>query len=244
MPRQKLQFVADNPDGIVAVGGAPDAETLTAAYSHGIFPWPHDDYPLLWFCPDPRFALIPEEAHLSRSLRKRMRRSPYEVRADTAFARVIRRCSEKPRPGQEGTWIIPEMVAGYSALHEQGLAHSIEAWQGERLAGGLYGVSLGHVFFGESMFADAPDASKVCLGTLLGNLVHWGFELLDCQSYTDNLAAFGAQEWPRPLFLAVLERALRAPTRAGRWALDLGPAEAAARFAGRDAGESPSTSRR
>lgn len=237
MPTRKPQFVADNPDGIVAVGGTPDPETLIAAYGHGIFPWPHDDYPLLWFCPDPRFALVPEDAHLSRSLRKRMRRSLYEVRADTAFARVIRRCSEKPRPGQDGTWITKEMIAGYVALHERGLAHSIEAWQGDRLVGGLYGVSLGGVFFGESMFADAPDASKVCLGTLLGNLVHWGFELLDCQSYTDNLAAFGAQDWPRPLFLAILERALRAPTRAGRWTLDLGPAEAAALWSGGDAGE-------
>jgi leucyl/phenylalanyl-tRNA--protein transferase len=225
-----LYLVEDNDDGVVAVGGTPDPETLKAAYSQGIFPWPHDGYPLLWFSPDPRFALVPAEAHLSRSLRKRMRRGPYEVRADTAFAEVIRRCSGKPRPGQDGTWITREMVAGYSALHEQGLAHSIEAWQDGRLAGGLYGVSLGGAFFGESMYADAPDASKVCLGTLLGNLVHWGFELLDCQSYTDNLAAFGARDWPRPLFLAVLEQALAAPTRAGRWTLDLGPAEAASLF--------------
>jgi leucyl/phenylalanyl-tRNA--protein transferase len=234
MPDSDLLFVADNPDGIVAVGGTPDIETLEAAYRHGIFPWPHDDYPLLWFCPDPRFAVVPEEAHLSRSLRKRMRRSPYEVRADTDFAQVIRRCSEKPRAGQGGTWITQELIDGYIALHEHGLAHSVEAWQDGWLAGGLYGVSLGGDFFGESMFADATDASKVCLGTLLGNLVHWRFALLDCQSYTDNLAAFGAQDWPRPLFLAILARALKAPTRAGRWTLDLGPAEAADLFTGRD----------
>src|SRR5690349_4761685 len=147
-----LYLVEDNDDGVVAVGGKPDPATLQQAYRHGIFPWPHEGYPLLWFCPDPRFALIPEEAHLARSLRKRMRRSPYEVRSDTAFAEVIRRCSGKPRPGQAGTWITEEMVAGYIALHEQGLAHSIEAWQEGRLVGGLYGVSLGGAFFGESMY--------------------------------------------------------------------------------------------
>ena len=229
-----LYLVEHNDDGVVGVGGSPDPETLKAAYSQGIFPWPHDGYPLLWFCPDPRFALVPEEAHLSRSLRKRMRRGPYEVRADTAFAEVIRRCSAKPRPGQDGTWITEEMLAGYIALHEEGLAHSIEAWQDGRLVGGLYGVSLGGAFFGESMYTDAPDASKICLATLLANLMHWGFELLDCQSYTDNLASFGAREWPRSLFLAVLQRVLDAPTRAGRWTLDLGPIEAAAWFTERE----------
>ncbi len=202
------------------------------AYGHGIFPWPHDGYPLLWFCPDPRFVLIPREAHLPRSLRKTMRRGLYEVRADTAFAEVIRRCSAKERPDQDGTWITGEMVAGYIALHGEGLAHSIEAWRDGRLVGGLYGISLGGVFFGESMFADAPDASKVALATLLGNLVRWDFALLDCQSYTEHLATFGAEKWPRRLFLEELEEALRAPTRAGPWTLEVGPQEAAGMFAG------------
>jgi leucyl/phenylalanyl-tRNA--protein transferase len=205
---------------------------LKFAYGHGIFPWPHEGYPLLWFCPDPRFVLVPREAHLPRSLRKTMRRGLYEVRADTAFADVIRRCSSKERPRQDGTWITEEMIEGYVALHGEGLAHSIEAWQGDRLAGGLYGISLGGVFFGESMFADAPDASKVALGTLLGNLVRWDFALLDCQSYTEHLSSFGAVRWPRRLFLKELEKALRASTRSGCWTLEVGPGEAAEMFTG------------
>src|SRR6185503_3951453 len=176
-----------SPEGVIAVGGRPDPETLKTAYSRGIFPWPHEGLPLLWFCPNPRFVLRPEEAHVGRSLAKRLRRSPYEVRADTAFAAVIRACASRERPGQDGTWMTEEMIAGYAALHEEGLAHSIEAWQEGRLVGGLYGVSLGAVFFGESMYAEAPDASKVCFATLLANLVHWRFSLVDCQSYTEHL---------------------------------------------------------
>lgn len=218
-------------DGVIAVGGRPDPETLKAAYGRGIFPWPHQGYPLLWFCPDPRFVLVPSEVHVSRSLRKAMRRGLYEIRVDTAFPEVIRHCSALERPGQDGTWITPEMIAGYTVLHEEGIAHSIEAWEDGRLVGGLYGVSLGAVFFGESMFALAPDASKIAFATLAANLVRWEFALIDCQSYTEHLAAFGAVEWPRPRFLALLKKALRAPTRAGKWALELGPAEAAASFA-------------
>ena len=214
-------------EGVVALGGRPDAETLKDAYSHGIFPWPHDNLPLLWFSPDPRFVLVPEEAHVPRSLRKRMRRGDLEVRADTAFSEVIRRCSRAPRPGQDGTWITDAMMAGYTALHAEGLAHSIETWQDGVLVGGLYGVSLGGIFFGESMYAEAPDASKVAFATLLANLISWRFQLVDCQSWTEHLERFGAVEWPRPRFLAVLKRALRQPTRQGPWTLEVGPAEAA-----------------
>jgi leucyl/phenylalanyl-tRNA--protein transferase len=217
-------------DGVIAVGGRPDPETLKAAYSRGIFPWPHQGYPLLWFCPDPRFVLVPSEIHVSRSLRKQMRRGLYEVRVDTAFAEVIGHCAERERPGQNGTWITPEMIAGYTALHEEGLAHSIESWRDGRLVGGLYGVSLGAVFFGESMFALAPDASKIAFATLAANLIRWQFGLIDCQSYTEHLAVFGAAEWPRSRFLALLKKALRAPTRAGKWTLELGPADAAELF--------------
>jgi leucyl/phenylalanyl-tRNA---protein transferase len=215
-----------SPDGVIAIGGRPDPETLKTAYSRGIFPWPHPGVPMLWFCPDPRFVLRPEEAHVSRSLCKAMRRGDFEVRADTAFGEVIRACAAKPRPGQDGTWITDEMIAGYTALHEEGLAHSIEAWQDGRLAGGFYGISMGGVFFGESMFADVPNASKVAFATLLANLVRWRFALVDCQSYTDHLAGFGAVEWRRARFLAALKRALRQPTRSGPWTLELGPAEA------------------
>ncbi|MFY9826749.1 MAG: leucyl/phenylalanyl-tRNA--protein transferase [Thermoanaerobaculia bacterium] len=217
-----------SPEGVLAIGGRPDAATLKEAYGRGIFPWPHAGTPLLWFCPDPRFVLVPEEAHVSRSLRREMRRGSFEIRADTAFREVIGRCSQQPRPGQNGTWITPEMIAGYTALHGEGLAHSIEAWRDGRLVGGLYGISLGSVFFGESMFAEVPNASKVAFATLLANLIRWRFSLVDCQSYTEHLASFGAVEWPRSLFLAVLESALEAPNRQGRWTLELGPAEAAA----------------
>lgn len=217
-----------NEDGLIAVGGRPEPELLKIAYRRGIFPWPHDGVPLLWFCPDPRFVLVPQEAHLPRSLARTLRRGTYEVRADTSFEQVIRRCAGKRRPDQDGTWITEEMIASYTALHHEGLAHSIEAFRQGELVGGLYGLAFGAVFYGESMWSDAEDASKAAFATLLANLVHWGFELVDCQSYTDHLARFGAEEWPRSRFLAALKRALRAPDRQGRWELEVGPADAVA----------------
>jgi leucyl/phenylalanyl-tRNA---protein transferase len=216
-----------SPEGVIAAGGRPEPETLLEAYGRGIFPWPHEGVPLLWFCPDPRFVLIPERAHLPRSLGKEMRRGVWEVRADTAFARVMGSCAAVSRPGQNGTWITADMLAGYTALHDRGFAHSIEAWRDGELAGGLYGVSLGRVFFGESMFARVPDASKVAFATLLAQLVRWRFRLVDCQCHTAHLARFGAEDWPRSRFLAQLERALKPRTRMGPWTLQIGPAEAA-----------------
>lgn len=220
------------PDGVVAVGGRPDPEILEDAYRRGIFPWPHEGMPLLWFCPNPRFVLPPRHAHLSRSLRKELRRGRFEVSADRDFPAVIRACAKKERPEQGGTWINREMISGYTALHRRGLAHSIEARLEGKLVGGLYGVSFGGVFFGESMFAEVADASKVCFATLLANLVHWDFHLVDCQQETRHLASFGAEPWPRTRFLAALRRALDLPTRQGPWTLDLGPAEAAEAFSG------------
>ncbi|HTQ78740.1 MAG TPA: leucyl/phenylalanyl-tRNA--protein transferase [Thermoanaerobaculia bacterium] len=222
---------AANEDGVLAIGGRPDPETLLTAYSRGIFPWPHEGYPLLWFCPDPRFVLVPTAAHLPRSLRKTLRRGGFEVRADTAFQRVMEACAAAPRPDRQGTWINPAMIAGYTELHRRGLAHSIEAWQDGRLVGGLYGISLGAVFFGESMFASVPDASKVAFATLLANLIEWQFALVDCQTYTEHLDRFGAVDWPRAKFLRVLKKALKAPTRPGPWELAIGPAAAAERLA-------------
>ena len=217
-------------DGVIAVGGRTDPETLKAAYTRGIFPWPHEGMPLLWFCPDPRFVLVPEEAHVSRSLRKTMHRGAFEIRTDTAFREVMLGCAAKYRPGQGGTWITEEMIEGYTALHGEGLAHSIEAWQDNRLVGGLYGISLGGIFFGESMYADVPNASKVAFATLLANLIHWHFDLVDCQSYTGHLASFGALEWPRTRFLRLLKKSLREPARTGRWTLEIGAIEAAEVF--------------
>jgi leucyl/phenylalanyl-tRNA--protein transferase len=221
-----------SPEGIVAWGAEPSPERLLVAYASGIFPWPHQDMPLLWFSPDPRFVLEPARAHVPSSLRKRVRRGEYEIRADTAFSAVMRGCRASPRPGQDGTWITPAMIAGYEALHRLGYAHSIEAWQGDDLVGGLYGVSLGRMFTGESMFARAPDASKVAFATLLGHFDAWGFAFVDCEVHTAHLARFGAVEWPRARFLAALAEALAAPTRKGPWTLDLTPQEAIARLPG------------
>jgi leucyl/phenylalanyl-tRNA--protein transferase len=219
-----------SPEGVVAVGGDASPERLLLAYSQGIFPWPHGNLPLLWFSPDPRFVLRFDRVHIGRSLRKRVRAGEYEVRADTAFDRVLAECASVPRPGQDGTWITPEIQRGFRALHQLGFAHSIEAWRDGELLGGLYGVALGASFCGESMFALADDASKVAVVVLLGHLQAWGFHFVDCQVYTPHLARFGAEEWPRGQFLAALRNAVAEPSRRGPWQLDLAPAECLARL--------------
>jgi leucyl/phenylalanyl-tRNA--protein transferase len=208
-----------DPDGLLAVGGDLSPERLEAAYAAGIFPWYDARSPILWWSPDPRMVLLPGELHVARSLRRTLRAGRLEVRADSAFARVVRRCAETPRPGQRGTWITPEMIEAYVRLHRRGLAHSVEAWAGDELAGGLYGVSLGGAFFGESMFADRPDASKVAFVTLVEWLRGRGFDLVDAQVDTEHLRRFGAREIPRREFLARLARSLRKPTLRGRWDL-------------------------
>ncbi|MFT3770596.1 MAG: leucyl/phenylalanyl-tRNA--protein transferase [Minicystis sp.] len=219
-----------SPEGIVAFGGEPSPERLLLAYASGIFPWPHEGLPLLWFSPNPRFVIVPERAHVPSSLRKRVRRGEYEVRVDTAFRAVMEACSKAPRPGQDGTWITAEMIEGYTALHHLGFAHSIESYRDGELVGGLYGVSLGRMFTGESMFARAPDASKVAFVTLLGNFVEWGFAFVDCEVETAHLARFGGERWPRRRFLDALSLAVAAPTRRGRWTLPLDPREAVERL--------------
>jgi len=213
-------------DGVVCVGARPLPPLLKEAYRHGIFPWPHRGQPLLWFSPDPRFVLPTARAHLHRSLKKSLRRTTLTVTADRAFRGLIEACGKTSRRGQSGTWITADMVAGYVALHDEGYAHSIEAWDGETLVGGLYGVSFGAVFFGESMFARAHDASKVAFATLLAQLVRWRFPLVDCQSYTDHLARFGAEHWPRRRFLDTIAECQRAPDRKGPWSLEIKPVDA------------------
>jgi len=216
-----------SPEGVVALGGDATPERLILAYSLGIFPWPHRELPLLWFSPDPRFVLTFDRVHIGRSLRKRIRSEPYTIRADTAFRDVMQGCAESPRPGQDGTWITDELRQGFCALHDQGLAHSIEAYDAEnQLVGGLYGVSLGRAFCGESMFARSPDASKIAMVTLMGHLRQWGFHFVDCQVYTDHLSRFGARELPRAKFLQGLSRALSQPTLYGPWQFELTPTAA------------------
>lgn len=206
--------------GMLAVGGDLRPERLILAYSTGIFPWYHEGLPIIWHSPDPRMVLESSRLVVSRSLRKTMRRRPYEIRLDTAFRRVIEGCAGTKRPNQKGTWITDEMLTAYVDLHRRGLAHSAEAWRGDELQGGLYGVSLGGIFFGESMFARAEDASKVAFVTLVQQLQRWGIELIDCQVHTDHLERFGAVEWPRARFLEALATALQQPTRKGPWRLD------------------------
>jgi leucyl/phenylalanyl-tRNA--protein transferase len=210
-------------EGVVAVGGDFRAERLLLAYAQGIFPWPTEGMPLLWFSPNPRFVLCPSEAHVPRSLKKVIKRGGCDVRCETAFEKVIDACASAPRDGQRGTWITDELRAGYCELHRLGYAHSIECWMDDMLVGGLYGVSLGKIFFGESMFAKVPDASKIAFATLLGNLCHWEFALVDCQVYTEHLDRFGAVEIPRRDFLSALRGALTAPTRQGKWTFELDP---------------------
>jgi leucyl/phenylalanyl-tRNA--protein transferase len=216
------QYVFPDPNdadesGLLAVGGDLHPKRLLLAYAQGIFPWPHgDEWPMLWFSPEPRMVLLPSDLHVSRSLRKTCNKGLYDIRFDSAFEQVIRACSATYRPNQDGTWVTPEMVEAYCRLHELGFAHSIEAWADGELTGGLYGISLGGAFFGESMFAHRSDASKVAFVYLVRQLQAWAFQLIDCQVYTEHLESFGAQEWPRSGFLRALDRARQMPTRRGR----------------------------
>ncbi len=207
--------------GLLAYGGDLAPERLLAAYAQGVFPW-YDDEPILWYSPDPRLVLRPGELHVGRSLRKRMRARPFELSMDLAFDAVIRACADAKRPGQPGTWIGRDMIEAYGRLHGLGFAHSVEAWErdeaGERrLVGGLYGVSLGRAFFGESMFAKVEDASKIAFVALVHQVEGWGFDFVDCQVHTPHLARFGATEWRRSTFLRALASALEGETRRGSW---------------------------
>lgn len=209
-------------DGIIAVGGDLSPERLVNAYRRGIFPWYSEGLPILWHCPDPRFVLEPSSLHVPSSLRKVMKRRVYDVKLDTDFEGVIDGCARTRRPGQRGTWITRDMRKAYVKLHGLGVAHSCEAWLDGQLVGGLYGVALGHVFYGESMFARADDASKVAFVTLVEWMRGWGVSLVDCQQETAHLARFGATPWPRTKFTAALEKLTAGPSRTGKWSFDEG----------------------
>ncbi len=209
-----------DPDGLLAVGGDLSPERLLAAYARGIFPWFDERSPILWWSPDPRLVLDPGALHVSRRLARTIRSGRFRVTADAAFELVIRRCAMRPRRGQRGTWITRDMREAYVALHRLGFAHSFEAWEGDDLAGGLYGVSLGGAFFGESMFADRADASKVAFVRSVDWLRAHGIGLVDCQVRTEHLVSLGAREIPRPDFLARLAAALEARTLRGRWRIE------------------------
>jgi leucyl/phenylalanyl-tRNA---protein transferase len=205
-----------SPNGLLCAGGDLSPRRIVEAYSRGIFPWFSEGDPILWWSPDPRMVLFPEELKVSRSLRKTLARGTFETRFDTAFRAVMEECAQ-PREGQGGTWIVPEMVDAYTALHEMGLAHSVESWLEDRLVGGLYGVALGRVFFGESMFARATDASKVALVRLVERLRAAGFRVVDCQQATGHLASLGAREIPRAAFAKLLQESIQYPPTGQRW---------------------------
>jgi leucyl/phenylalanyl-tRNA--protein transferase len=208
--------------GILAVGGDLSPERLLLAYREGVFPWYSDGEPIIWWSPDPRFVLFPDELKISRSMRKIIDRGVFEITFDRAFRDVIRYCGETKRPGQPGTWITDEMREAYTELHSLGYAHSAEAWRDGSLAGGLYGVSLGRCFFGESMFARESNASKAALITLVRALKERGFPLIDSQVYTPHMESLGAREIPRGEYLELLKRALDAETLKGDWGEALG----------------------
>ena len=208
------------PDGLLGVGGDLAPERLMLGYANGIFPWYSDGQPILWFSPDPRFVLDPKALHIPRSLKKVMRQGPYEIRLDTAFDEVIDRCRAARRQGQRGTWITRDMQRAYKELHRLGFAHSAEAWRDGELVGGLYGVGLGALYSGESMFATAPDASKIAFVWLARQLLVWGCELIDSQVYTEHLARFGAVEVRRADYLDRLPRLVHQQTRLGPWSFD------------------------
>jgi len=204
------------PNGLLAASGELTPERILDAYSRGIFPWYSEGEPVLWWSPDPRMVLKPENLKLSRSLAKVARSGKFEIRFDTAFERVMRECAA-PRDGQDGTWIVDDIVRAYTALHERGFAHSVETWRDGELVGGLYGVCLPRMFFGESMFARETDASKVALVALVEKLRADGFGLIDCQQETRHLASLGAAPIPRAEFVQKLAELIHFPLTSTRW---------------------------
>jgi len=204
------------PNGLLAIGGDLSPQRLLAAYREGIFPWFSEGDPILWWSPDPRMVLVPGDLRISRSFSKRLRNSVYEVRLDTAFERVIDECAA-PRQGQSGTWITASMREAYLSLHRSGYAHSAETWIEGELAGGLYGVAIGDIFFGESMFSRANDASKLALARLAGWLRAERFHLIDCQFHTDHLQSLGAHRIARRDFLRLVRSLVHNPRIAGSW---------------------------
>lgn len=200
-----------------AMGGNLSVDWLLDAYARGYFPWYGEEQPILWWCPDPRFVLVPEELKVSKALAKELKKEEWTVTFDTSFEKVIEACSSVKRPEQEGTWILDEIKAAYVKLHKEGYAHSVETWFEGELVGGLYGVSLGAVFFGESMFHTKSSASKVAFVHLVERLKVWGIGMIDCQQPTRYLESFGATNWSRDRFLKTLSLALRKNTFRGDW---------------------------
>ncbi len=217
-----VELALTEPDGLLAVGGDLSRQRLLAAYRHGIFPWYSDGQPILWWSPDPRAVLYINEFICSRSLKKSIHNKGYIVTLDTAFSEVILHCGQN-RAHDQSTWITAAMTEAYTDLHDAGYAHSIECWHDEKLVGGLYGLSLGKAFFGESMFSLATDASKVSLAYLVKHLQMREFSFIDCQIPTPHLAQFGTKSIPRQQFIPELQRTLNYPDTTGKWTIDREP---------------------
>ena len=216
-PFPPLAAALDEPNGLLAASRDLSPRRLLEAYSCGIFPWYSGDQPVLWWSPDPRMVLFVDEFKVARSLRKRLRQRAVEIRADTSFREVIESCAMVLRRGQSGTWITPEIVDAYTELHDRGYAHSVEAWRNGELVGGLYGVAIGRMFFGESMFALERDASKVALAHLVAILRRLGVPMIDCQQETEHLASFGARPIPREQFARRIAALVNSIEPGGKW---------------------------
>jgi leucyl/phenylalanyl-tRNA---protein transferase len=216
-PFPPVEQALDQPDGLLAAGGSLTTRRLVDAYRRGIFPWFNEGDPILWWSPDPRTVLRPSRLHVSHSLRKKLRKGSFLVTIDRAFARVLDGCAA-PRTGDRGTWLSMPMRRAYTALHLAGLAHSIEVWMDGELAGGIYGVGIGRMFFGESMFTRRTDASKIAMARLAAQLERWDCPLIDCQLETDHLLSLGAEHMPRRAFVAEVERLTK--LAAPRWEID------------------------
>ena len=217
-PFPPVESALRDPDGLLAAGDDLSPERLVDAYARGIFPWFGGDDPVLWWSPDPRMVLWLRDLHVSRSLRRVIRSERYAVTVDTAFPQVVAECAE-PRDAEGGTWITAEMAEAYTRLAALGFAHSVEVWSGDTLAGGLYGVALGRMFYAESMFSRRRDASKIALAYLVAQLERWGFELIDCQMSTTHLASLGAREIRRAEFIRFVDRLVGLPGVPSPWAL-------------------------
>jgi leucyl/phenylalanyl-tRNA--protein transferase len=220
---QKIEFPSPHlaeEDGLLAVGGCLSEERLLRAYKMGIFPWFSEGDPVLWWSPDPRLVLYPQELRVSKSLQKVIRKKQFHLTMDTAFTRVINACASSRTQNNEGTWLTEYMIESYIKLHESGFAHSVEVWYKGELAGGLYGVSLGRCFFGESMFTRLSNASKVAFVALVHFLEKLSFDLIDCQITTRHMVRFGAKEVPRAMFLKQVEDSLHSSTKKGKWSFD------------------------
>ncbi len=224
MPVEISRYTLEFPDldeaddsGLLAIGGDLSTERLKLAYSKGIFPWYEEGMPILWWTPDPRMVLFPDKMIISHSLKQSIRKKQFTFSIDNAFESVIKNCAKTSRKGEKGTWITREMKNAYIRLHEDGFAHSAEAWLDGELVGGLYGVALGKAFFGESMFHHVTNASKVALYHLVEKLNIWGFHIIDAQVYTNHLESLGGEMIPRSQYLQILEKALLIEDVPGSW---------------------------